>query len=32
MVSQLAFGFVMGLGLALVVWMENLKGSEKEKE
>ena len=30
MVSQLAFGLVMGLGLVLAVWMENLKGSEKE--
>jgi hypothetical protein len=30
MASQLAFGLVMGLGLMLVIWMEKLKGSEKE--
>ena len=30
MVTQLVFGLLMGLGLVLVVWMENLKGSEKE--
>jgi hypothetical protein len=32
MVSQLVFGLMMGLGLVLVVWMENLKGSEKETD
>jgi hypothetical protein len=30
MVTQLAFGLVMGLGLVLAVWMENLKDSGQE--